>query len=138
MTTETIKQPRSWHQIWEIAYSGFLRLLAMFFIVFTFQIWMKAIGISGDPNVHFATMEPHWRSIIAALCVLHPLTALGLWGLFSWGVAVWLLNVLIQMSMHLLFANLYGFDRNAVIFHAVCLGIFVIFQLALRITNNKS
>ena len=137
MTTETIKQSRSWHELWEIAYSGFLRLLAIFFIVFTFQIWMKAIGIASDPNVHFATMEPHWRSIVAALCVLHPLTALGLWGLFSWGIAVWLLNVLIQMSMYLLFSNLYGYDQIIVIFHAVCLGIFVIFQLALRITNNK-
>lgn len=124
-------------QLWEFAYSAFLRLLALFFLLFTFQIWIQAIGVSGDANFRFDTMETHWRFVVAAMCVLHPVTALGLWGLFPWGIAVWLIDVLLQMSMYLVFSTLFGFDQTLVIFHAVCFLIFIIFQLALRFTHNK-
>ena len=136
MTTE-FSQTRDSHETWKIAYHVFLRLLALFFMVMAIQVWMKAIGISGVDQVGFDTMPSHWRFVIAALCVLHPVTALGLWGLFTWGVAVWLLAVLVQLAMHLPFASLFGPSQLLVVFHATCLTVFIIFQLALRFTTNR-
>ena len=137
MTSEEIKTARTGLELWEFAYTVFLRLLALFFLALTMQVWMQAIGIAPGSETGFDKMPFHWRLAISALCVLHPLTALGLWGLFSWGIAVWLINVLTQLSMYLLFATHYGFDQMAVIFHIICLAIFAIFQLSLRFTNNK-
>ncbi len=99
---------------------------------------MHAIGLMGGVGAGFDTMPVHWRWIIAIQCVLHPLTALGLWGLFSWGIAVWLINVIMQMVMYLMFSDLYGFDQTLVIFHLVTFAMFVIFQIALRFTDNKA
>ncbi|MCP4072412.1 MAG: hypothetical protein GY742_11825 [Hyphomicrobiales bacterium] len=135
MTTE-LSQTRNSYEIWNFAYHVFLRLLALFFIIQTIQVWMKAIGISAIDQAGFDTMPSHWRLVIAALCVLHPVTALGLWGLFAWGIAVWLLAVLVQLAMHLPFASLFGASQLLVVFHATCLIIFIIFQLALRFTTN--
>lgn len=138
MTTEQTKPQRSGLELWEFAYSVFLRILAIFFIIFSLQVWMQAIGVSSQPEMRFDTMASHWKIATAMLCVLHPVTALGLWGLFSWGIAVWLINILVQLNMYLLFSALYGFDKTTVIFHGFCFAVFAIFQLSLRFTNNKS
>ena len=121
----------SWHK----AYDIYMRALALFFVIFTIQTWMKAIGISGDAG--FDTMPTHWRLAIAALCILHPVTALGLWGLFAWGIAVWLISIFVQLAMHLAFASLYGPDQILVIFHVTSFAIFIIFQIAMRISANR-
>ena len=138
MTSNSSEKTRSGLELWELAYSVFLRILALLFIVFSVQAWMLAIGMSGDGDIRFDTMNTQWRLAIAALCVLHPVTALGLWGLFSWGVAVWLIDILVQLSMHLIFYQLFGINQLLVVFHIVSFAIFVIFQLSLRLTNNNS
>ncbi len=130
--------PRVGRPLWEFFYSAFLRVLAVFFLVATIQVWMQAIGISSDPQLRFDTMATHWRLAIAVLCVLHPITALGLWGLFSWGVVVWLIGILVQINMYLIFSNLYGSDNLLILFHLICFLIFVIFQIAMRIIDNKA
>ena len=122
---------------WELANNSFLRLFAAFFIILTIQSWMQAIGISATSPTGFDTMPNHWRFAIAALCVLHPMTALGLWGLFAWGIAVWLLAILVQVTMHLAFPDLYGPNNLLIIFHFICLAIFLILKIAIHITINK-
>jgi hypothetical protein len=129
---------RTRHEIWEFAYNTFLRLLSIFFIIFAIQAWMKAIGISGTEAIGFDNMPVHWRFAIAALCVLHPVTALGLWCLLHWGVALWLINIFVQSSMYLVFSDLYGYEQNLIIFHICSFGIFSIFHLTLRYTTNRS
>ncbi|MCF6321757.1 MAG: DUF6163 family protein [Rhizobiaceae bacterium] len=138
MVSTTKPANRSGHDLWLFGYHAFVRLIALFYIVFTIQVWMHAIGLMGQSGMGFDTMPVHWRWIIATQCVLHPLTALGLWGLFSWGIAVWLINVAIQMVMYLLFSDLFGFEQTLVIFHVVTFVMFVIFQIALRVTDNKA
>jgi hypothetical protein len=122
---------------WKVAYHLFLRLLALFFIIFTLQSWMRAIGISGAGSPGFDTMPAYWRMAIAALCILHPVTALGLWGLFAWGIAVWLISIIVQLAMHLVFTDLYGPDQTLVIFHISSFAIFIIFHIAIRIAANR-
>jgi hypothetical protein len=136
MSTE-FTQTRNNLETWKLAYHIYLRLLALFFIILTIQVWMKAIGISGVDQLGFDKMPTHWRFAIAALCVIHPVTVLGLWGLFAWGIAVWLLAVLVQLAMHVVFVSLYQADQILVIFHLTCLVLFIIFQVALRIAANR-
>ena len=133
--TQTSSTPINSAEIWHRYYDIFMRLLALFFVIFTIQTWMKAIGISGDAG--FDTMPTYWRTAIAALCILHPVTALGLWGLFAWGIAVWLISIFVQLVMHLAFTSLYGPDQILVVFHATSFGIFIIFQIAMRISANR-
>ena len=120
-----------------IAYYTFLRVIALFFVVFTIQTWMRAIGISGTGDLGFDTMPNYWRLAIAALCVLHPMTALGLWGLFAWGIAVWLISIVVELTMYLGFSILFGFDPLLAYFHIAGFVIFIIFQIALRISANR-
>ena len=136
MTTDLAKSGISLEK-WEFSYHTYLRLLAIFFIIFTIQTWMRAIGISAEGELGFDKMPTYWRIAIAALCVLHPMTALGLWGLFAWGIAVWLIGIFIQLTMHLAFPALFGAQTTLVILHITSLAIFIIFQIAIRFAANR-
>ena len=124
--------------VWAWGQVIFLRILAMFFLVLAIQYWMRAVGIYGDGSIRFDTMPTHWRVAISALAILHPVTALGLWGLFSWGIAVWLINLAIQVVMHVGFAGNFGSEPLLMSFHLTCFAVFVIMHIALRVTANKS
>ena len=108
----------------------FLRMIALFLLIFTIQYWMRAIGLYEGPEVRFDTMQTHWQIVVAVLSVLLPVAALGLWGLFSWGVPVWIITAVVQLGMHVGFADLYGTQRLTVAFYAASLAVYVFIRVA--------
>ncbi len=116
----------------------FLRMVALFLLIFTVQYWMRAIGLYEGPEVRFDTMQTHWQIAVAVLSVLLPVAALGLWGLFSWGVPVWIIAATIQLGMHLGFADLFGVQRLTAAFHASSLLVYIFIRVALVAAASRA
>jgi len=112
-------------------YEWFLRVVAIFLLFFALRYWMRLTGVFGDEQWRFDTMTEHWRFASSILAVAMPVAALGLWGRFSWGVAVWFPVMAAEVTMHGFLPELFGSADLLLAFHAACLLLFAVFQGAL-------
>lgn len=119
-------------QSWDLANTIFLRIVAICFMVFAAQYWMQLSGISNSGIMRFDLLPSPWKVAAVTLAILHPITALGLWGLFSWGIAIWTINIAVQVLMHGFFPEVFGANVLLLVFHGVTFASFVIFQIALH------
>ncbi|MCB1386993.1 MAG: hypothetical protein KDJ80_13750 [Nitratireductor sp.] len=100
------------------------RLVAFFLLVFALTYWARITGIYPGGEVRFDTMPEHWRIAAPVLAVMLPVSALGLWGQFSWGTISWLLTVCAELSLFLGMPDLYGANTNVVLFHLISVGTY--------------
>jgi hypothetical protein len=118
-------------------YRIYLRVIALFLILFAIQYWMRLTGFFDGADFRFDTMQPHWRYAGSALAVLLPVAALGLWGGYSWGVVLWLIASLIELLMYLWFRDLFGTQILRSLFHLSALTGLVAFRAAMWKMANK-
>lgn len=113
------------------------RLISLFLIAFALQYWASAIGI-GDNTIRFDLMAEHWQLVTTILCVLLPVTALGLWSGSSWGVVIWLLAAITELIMYQGFPELFGEGGMRIVFHIICMMIFaVLISLGVLLENKR-
>lgn len=103
----------------------FLRVVALALIGFAIRYWLLLIGIL-DPAVRFDTMETHWKVAATFFSVFYPIAALGLWGLFRWGIVIWFFAASFELVMHLVYPQLFGDYYSLVIFHATSLACWLL------------
>lgn len=108
----------------------FLRLVALFFLIYAVQYWIRIIGYYDGPQYRFDTMSTAWKTAVAILAVLCPLTALGLWGVFSWGVVVWIAAALIELLMYAVYPEVFGANSTRVTFHLATLAMYLVYVCA--------
>lgn len=106
----------------------FLRVLAIVFICFSVLYWIRLVGIA-DPEVRFDTMPIHWKLTSTILSVFFPIAALGLWGLFRWGIVIWFLVASLELFMHLGYPQLFGNANSLVIFHISSMSAWLLYML---------
>lgn len=123
--------------LFETLYRVFVRALALCLLYFAIQYWLRLIGYFDGPEYQFDTMSLHWQIACAVLAVVHPVAALGLWGLFSWGLVVWLFSAVVEIAMYTYFTELFGENRELIMFHAGCAAFIAIFLIVDRIITNK-
>ncbi len=114
----------------------YLRLLAVFFFLFTIYTWLHAVGYWDGPNYRFDTMTRNWKIYTAIMLVLFPVTAVGLWSTLSWGRVVWFMAIIAQSVALLRYGQQLGSDEAFLIFHAVTLGIYAVFFVVLYVINK--
>lgn len=115
----------------------FVRCLALVFLYFAIQYWLRLIGYFPGENFQFDTMEVHWKVIGPIMAVICPLVALGLWGLFSWGIVVWIVAVAVEIGMYSGFTPLFGTHPYLLSFHGGTAAILLGFIVAKRFRPNK-
>ena len=115
----------------------FVRCLALVFLFFAIQYWLRLIGYYPGNNFQFDTMDVHWKIVGPVMAVICPLVALGLWGLFSWGIVVWIVAVAIEIAMYAGFQPLFGTHPYLLWFHGCTAAILLGFIIARRIKPNK-
>lgn len=103
----------------------FLRIVAIALIGFAIRYWLLLIGIL-DPAVRFDTMESHWKVAATFFSVFYPIAALGLWGLFRWGIVIWFFAASFELVMHLVYPQLFGDYYSLVIFHVTSLACWLL------------
>jgi len=107
----------------------FFRLTALAILFYAIKYWLLVVGFHGDGAMRFDTMEIHWRIASSSLSVLLPIVALGLWGMYPWGVAIWLIAVLIEVTMYVAYHELFGSNEFLLLFHLLCLGIYLVISI---------
>ena len=113
------------------------RIVAFMFVIFAINNWATAIGI-WDPTIRFDTMETHWKVAIVFLVVAQPVTAVGLWGHYGWGLVVWGLVAIAELIMHLLYPGLFGSNIGIVYFHIGCAAFFAVTFLVGQMEARKA
>ena len=114
----------------DIAFDWFIRLLAVVFVGFAILSWLRIIGFFPGDNWRFDTMSDAWKIAGAVLAVLHPVVAVGLWTLLSWGQVVWVLAIAIEITMYGLFPGFFGTNPMLVNFHLGCIAVFLVLRAA--------
>ncbi len=133
----TATQTADHFDLLEFLYVVFLRIMALFFLGFALQYWLRLIGFWEGPQFQFDTMSTAWKAAAATLAVLHPVTALAVWGLFSWGAVVWFVAIVLETAMFAGFPGIFGDNMELVIFHWGCFGLFALIQLVKLFRNRR-
>ncbi len=113
-----------------------LRVTALLLIALSLTYWLRAIGFYPGDEFRFDTMPNYWKAVLAVLCVLQPVAALGLWGSTRWGVVVWIITVLVEVVMYGLYPQLFGRRDYLLWYHFACLSVFLTLK-ALQYLENR-
>ncbi len=115
----------------------FLRILALVFIAFAIKYWLVLVGVL-DVEIRFDTMPNHWKVAATFLGVFYPIAALGLWGLYRWGIVIWFLTASIELVMHVFYPQLYGQFETLVIFHLVSMTAWLLYSLVQYLDQRRT
>jgi len=116
----------------------FLRMVAIFLLAFALVYWARLTGTLPANPARFDTMPEHWRIASLVLAVILPVAAVGLWGLFPWGVVVWFAAVAIEVGMYAWRTDLFGTNMMILYFHAMTVTIFLIFKLIKLVQGRRA
>ena len=115
----------------------FKRMVALFLLIFALGYWARITGLYPGGGLQFDTMPEHWRIASTVLAVMLPVSALGLWGQFSWGTISWLLTVAIELSMYLGLPERFAGGREVVWFHLVAVAVYFGLKAFSRIIGGR-
>ena len=106
--------------------SLFLNLLALFMIFMTVRYWMMLVGFP-DAGIRFDTMPVSVRLVVTSLSILMPIAALGLWGGYRWGIAIWIVAVVIELLSYLFLPQQYQNPEMLVFSHLATFLVFCVY-----------
>ena len=106
-------------------YDLFLRVLSVFFLAFAIRHWLMLVGFP-DNSIRFDTMSYAWQIAIVTLSIMQPIAALGLWSKTRWGLTVWILTALGEVSMYSFFSGSFGTFVSVTLFHLGSIAVFVL------------
>lgn len=115
----------------------FLKIVALFCLGSGVVWWARLTGISGDAALRFDLAANHWRATGAALAVLMPVAAVGLWMGVAWGAVIWVVAAGTEAVMHSVFPAWFGERPGIVALHGAVLGTYIAFRFALWWENRR-
>jgi len=124
-------------RIAEIAFTIFLRAVALTCLVAGLKYWLALIGIFDYPPWRFDLMPVHWKLAATSLAVLFPVAATGLWLTVSWGPVIWVAAAAIEITMYGAFADRFGHRPVILILHFLVAAIYVGFRIFLYIQRRR-
>jgi len=114
----------------------FFRGTAFLFLLMSIQYWALMIGFN-DPAIRFDTMPNHWKIAGTVLCVLKPITALGLWGMYRWGIAIWFITISVEIFMHVLMPQEFGEKPVLMFFHGITACTYIVYKVTERFEKRR-
>ena len=112
----------------ELIYEWFLRIVAVYSLIFGILYWIRLIGIYDGDNWRFDLMPVHWQVVSVTLAVLFPVAASGLWMVASWGPVIWFICASIEVAMYLGFPELFGSRIEVVASHLFVATLYCVFR----------
>ncbi len=107
---------------WLLLYA---RTVAMLLLAAGLWRASRILGMTPD-GVSLISLAPAWRAATVALAFIGLFAAVGLWIGAAWGPVMWAVALGVEISMHTLFADLFGPFELRIALHAA---IFVGFLL---------
>ena len=109
----------------------FLRLIAIACFWLGLQYWSMLVGYSLDGHARFDLLNLPWKAAGAALAVVFPVAALGLWLTVSWGPVIWVLAAGGQGLMYGVWPEVFGSNPLIMILHVCVAVIYCLFRILL-------
>lgn len=110
----------------KVVFSLFLKLLAVAYLIGVLLHLMDLM----DLRLAFSKMNFIWEVWIVFLFVADALAAIGLWRGRVWGISIFLTVASLQLLAYTLFSHIFGQQTPLILFHAVSLFFFLLFQIA--------
>ena len=114
----------------EILYVVFLRLVAVACFWFGLQYWAMLVGYSLKGMARFDLLTLPWKVAASSLAVLFPVASLGLWLTVSWGPVLWAIAAISQVSMYIVWPEIFGRNRLVPLMHGLVAALYVVFRLS--------
>lgn len=122
----------------DMTFTLFIRSLAIIFFAGALYTWARLVGFwPGDDN-RFDTMSQTLKVYSIVLAVVLPVASVGMWTMLQWGRVIWFLLIGFQTVMAIRFFDMMEHAAVIIIFHALTLGCYVIFQGLLFFINKKA
>lgn len=121
----------------EVAFTIFLRVVALMCLVAGLKYWLALIGVFDYPPWRFDLMPVHWKLAATSLAVLFPVAATGLWLTVSWGPVIWVAAAAIEVTMYMGFPFLFGRELWIPMLHFAVAGIYVALRIVLYIQRRR-
>jgi hypothetical protein len=102
----------------------YLRVVALVLLAMGLFRAGQILGITLDGK-DFADLTPAWRAGATTLILVDLFAAVGLWVGAAWGPVMWAVAIAVEVSMHTLFADLFGVDIVRVAFDGLLFSGFV-------------
>ena len=115
----------------------FVRLVAVSCLIAGLQYWARLIGYSDGGLSRFDLLPHYWQFASAALSVLLPVAAVGLWMQVSWGPVIWAVAAGSEIIMHKGFPLWYGARPVLVTAHILVAAIYIGFRIALFVKRRQ-
>jgi hypothetical protein len=115
----------------------FLRLMAVIAMVSGLSYWAQLIGLANDTLPRFDLLPVHWQVPCVTLAVLLPCASMGLWMVTSWGIVLWTIACLIEISIYGVWSDSYAARPNVVIGHTISLAVLFVFIVILSIQRYR-
>ncbi|WP_377288156.1 DUF6163 family protein [Rhizobium sp. SG2393] len=112
----------------DILFGIFLRIVSLSAFWYGLCYWAMLIGYSFNGEGRFDLLPVPWRAAAAALAVVFPVAAVGLWLLVSWGPVIWLLGAAIELTMFEFYPAVFGTRPVLLAAHAMIVATFLAFQ----------
>ena len=113
-----------------------LRVLSLAYLGLSIWIWARTIGIWPQSAFQFDTMNAASKVYHAMMCVLLPVTAVGLWTTLSWGRVVWFLAIIVEIGAYTLFSDRILLRYELLSFHIFGVAVFLSLLTGLHLITN--
>lgn len=121
----------------EILYVVFLRMIAISCFWFGLQYWAMLVGYSLKGMARFDLLTLPWKVAASSLAVLFPVASLGLWLTVSWGPVLWALAAAGQVSMYVIWPDIFGHNRLVPLLHGLVAALYIVFRLSLWVETRR-
>lgn len=135
MDTDSPGAPKS--TFTETLFVVFLRMVAVSCFWFGIEYWAMLVGFSSGGGARFDLVGPAWRGAGAALAVVFPVAALGLWLPASWGAVIWSGAALGQLMMYIVWPDIFGANWLVPLMHVLVAAVYVFFRFALALERRE-
>lgn len=102
--------PRQQIYLPELLMTIFLRVVAAGCLWYAIGIWADLIGYGAKGTLRIDLLNRDMQAAVAALALLYPVTAIGLWLKGSWGPVMWTVAAAVEIARY---ESLHGSLANA-------------------------
>lgn len=120
-----------------ILHKVFIGVVTLTCILGAVHYWALLMGITQSGALRFDVAPTHWRIMGTALCLVLPLTALGVWFRNGFGVWGWSLITIVQIVMHGVLPHMFGDNLSFLAISSLIMFLFIVFDLMFYRRNHS-
>jgi hypothetical protein len=113
----------------------FLRAVALGCLWYGLRLWGDMIGYTSGGTLRFDLLSTDMKAANAALGVLYPVAAIGLWLRGAWGPVIWTAAAAMEIAMHQVLPETFGFDKVKISAIALTALIYIVLRLLIVFTK---